>query len=83
MNGVEIVMDQPTKESFPLLDSLSMIHSITWYDVFEDGARTREVEELRNASRTKYHELAVNRSMETWRIVTSMVPFYPDAASIH
>ena len=46
MNGVEIVMDNATKESFPLLDSLSMIHSIIWYDVFEDGARTREVEEL-------------------------------------
>ena len=83
MNGVEIVMDQPTQESFPLLDSLSIIHSIIWYDVFEDGDRTREVEELQKASRTKYHELAVNRSMETWRIVTSMVPFYPNTASIH
>lgn len=83
MNGTELALDQPSNESYPLLESVSLIHSIIWYDVFEDGARTREVEELRNAARMKYHELAVNRSVETWRIVTSMIPFFPNTASTY
>ena len=59
---------------YPLLRSLSLIHQITLYDLFEDGARTREVEELRAAAKANYHELAVNRSYETWQRVTSMLP---------
>ena len=66
---------------YPLLRSLSLIHQITLYDLFEDGARTREVEELRAAAKANYHELAVNRSYETWQRVTSMLPFLPNPAS--
>lgn len=66
---------------YPLLRSLSLIHQITLYDLFEDGARTREVEELRAAAKANYHELAVNRSYETWQRVTSLLPFLPNPAS--
>lgn len=67
---------------YPLLRSLPLIHEIVIYDLFEDGARTREVEELKAASKANYHELSVCRSYETWETVTSVIPFLPNPASI-
>ena len=67
---------------YPILRSLPLIHQVVIYDLFEDGARTREVEELKAASKANYHELMVCRSYETWETVTSIIPFLPNPASM-
>lgn len=82
LNGVSVSIKQATIEQYPLLESIPLIHDILFYDLFEDGARTREVEELRAATKAKYHELAVSRSVETWQTVSSMIPFLPNNASM-
>lgn len=80
VDGTECAPEEADVTKWPLLESLAPIHSIVFYDLFEDGSREREVEELRAAAKTKYHELGVSRSMETWQLVSSMLPFLPNKA---
>ena len=81
VNGVVCTPEEADVAKWPLLESLAQIHSIVFYDLFEDGSREREVEELRAAAKSKYHELGVSRSVETWQLVSSMLPFLPNKAS--
>ena len=60
-----------------------MIQDIIIYDLFDKGARDREVEEYQKASHTTYHELAVSRSLESWQLVSSIIPFLPNQASFY
>ena len=80
VDGTECAPEEADVTKWPLLESLAPIHSIVFYDLFEDGSREREVEELRAAAKTKYHELGVSRSTETWELVSSMLPFLPNKA---
>ena len=69
------------ESKYPLLRSLQAIQDIVLYDYFDAGARAREVEELQKANASLFRELSVSHSLETWEIVTSMLPFLPNRAS--
>lgn len=69
------------ESKYPLLRSLSAIQDIVLYDYFDAGARAREVEELQKANASLFRELSVSHSLETWEIVTSLLPFLPNRAS--